>query len=206
MNRTAFLKSLGALAIGAPAIQAFSSSKQKEVEEYGYVLQFNKNEELTIFDKKLFRSSYLHLYERVYQGNDFVIREATYKGYSPQKNEYWKFELKSAVNSSPITFPECTGGESKMVGFWLSAPDGTKMFGEWLTSNLIINTGVTPEFAAGSLVIEVDLGKIPWDIISPYKSSYSKFMLTNSEKDKWFKKEIQSRLDEVGKNLKKLKR
>ncbi len=48
MNRTAFLKSLGALVIGAPAIQAFSSSKQKEMEEYSYILQPDKDDELTI--------------------------------------------------------------------------------------------------------------------------------------------------------------
>lgn len=65
--------------------------------------------------------------------------------------------LKTVTNAAAITFPKATGGGPETeawVGIGTAASGaGVLLFRKQLTSNLVVNTNVQPQFAAGELDI-----------------------------------------------------
>lgn len=64
-----------------------------------------------------------------------------------------------ATNAALVTFPACTGSSATATHFSVgrasSGAGELVMFGP-LTANLSISTGITPEFAVGALVCQLD--------------------------------------------------
>jgi hypothetical protein len=71
----------------------------------------------------------------------------------------WTVSGATCSNSAAITFPKATGGTetATYVGIWRKVGSTyTLMYWDDLTSGLAISTNVTPEIAAGALVITED--------------------------------------------------
>ena len=92
--------------------------------------------------------------------------EATYTGYArvplARTSAGWTISgaaPEQVVNAAAITFPACTGGSNTVTWFTvgtLSSGAGVILYGGSLTAPLSVSLGITPSFAAGSLVVTED--------------------------------------------------
>jgi hypothetical protein len=91
--------------------------------------------------------------------------EAAYTGYArvaiSRAGSAWTVTGNSAVNAAAVTFPECTGGSSTVTHFSVgtaATSTGKVLYYGALSSpsSLSVSSGITPEFAAGTLNITED--------------------------------------------------
>lgn len=91
-----------------------------------------------------------------------IDNEADYTGYArvavARSSAGWAIADNNASNTAAITFGECTAGSNTVTHFGImtAATGGTMLFSGALTASLAISAGITPEFAAGALDINVD--------------------------------------------------
>lgn len=92
--------------------------------------------------------------------------ECTYTGYARKEIARasgaggWTVSNNQASNTSAITFAQCTVGSNTAVAFAVckagsAGVDDAIYWGD-LTANLAISPGITPEFAAGQLIVYED--------------------------------------------------
>jgi len=89
--------------------------------------------------------------------------EATYTGYARATTDRasgaggWTVASGSAENASEIVFDPCTAGSNTITHFSAVRPgtDTIRRYGE-LTAPLEVSAGITPRFAAGTLVFTED--------------------------------------------------
>jgi hypothetical protein len=97
------------------------------------------------------------------EGGDQTTSEATYGGYAriavQRSGAGWTVSGNNATNFAAVTFPTCTSGTNTVTHFGIGASSSGAgkliVFGE-LTAPLLVETGVTPEFAAGELDTNAD--------------------------------------------------
>lgn len=106
------------------------------------------------------------LYVALYTGDPtdagLTTDEADYTSYArvavARTSGGWTIADDNVSNTAAITFPEATGGTNTITHFAIltAATAGDMLFSGALTSSLAVSTGITPEFAAGALDINVD--------------------------------------------------
>ena len=94
-----------------------------------------------------------------------TTNEANYTGYLrvavARTSGGWTVSGTTQVtNAASITFPICQGGSNTIthmsIGTANSPSAGQILYSGALASNLIVTTGITPQFGAGALVITED--------------------------------------------------
>jgi hypothetical protein len=71
----------------------------------------------------------------------------------------WTRSVSTISNAAKITFPQSTGGSSTITHFGIgtaSTGSGNLLMKGALTSNLIVTSGIQPEFVIGALTATVD--------------------------------------------------
>ena len=89
--------------------------------------------------------------------------EAAYTGYARQavarSTAGWTVASGTVDNDSAISFPTSTSGPETEtdvgIGFALSGAGVLQFYGS-LAADLVVNNGITPEFAAGALDVSLD--------------------------------------------------
>ena len=106
----------------------------------------------------------LHTADPADTGNQ-TTSEIGYTGYArvavARGTAGWTVSNNQVTNAGAITFPACgaTGGTATYFGVGVAGTAlsaGTLLYSGALTAQLIINSGITPSFAAGQLTITED--------------------------------------------------
>lgn len=106
----------------------------------------------------------LHTADPTDTGNE-SSSEATYTGYArvgvARTSGGWTLSGTNptqVANASTVTFPACTGGSNTILffGVGVASSGATKILYSGPTSSLAVSAGITPNFAAGTLVITED--------------------------------------------------
>jgi hypothetical protein len=88
--------------------------------------------------------------------------ECNYTGYArvavARSAGGWTISGNNAANTAAVTFGLCTAGSNTALAFGIltASSAGDLLFWGDLSANLAISNGVTPEFAAGALDINID--------------------------------------------------
>jgi hypothetical protein len=100
------------------------------------------------------------------QAGDQTSSEATYTSYArvavARTAGGWTVSGASpaqVINAGTVTFPLCTGGSNVLTWFSVGvATSGASkiLYGGPLTASLAVSNGITPNFAAGALVVTED--------------------------------------------------
>lgn len=98
------------------------------------------------------------------EGGSQTTSEASYTGYArvavARNSGGWTCSGAQAVNAATITFPACTASSSTCtyfsVGTVASTGTGKILYSGALTAQLAVSAGITPQVAAGGLVVNED--------------------------------------------------
>jgi hypothetical protein len=88
--------------------------------------------------------------------------EANYTGYARvavnRTSGGWTISGNNASNTGVISFPACTGGTNTVTSFGIltASTAGDLLIYGALSANRTITDGITPEFAAGELDVNLD--------------------------------------------------
>ncbi len=89
--------------------------------------------------------------------------EATYGSYArvavARSGAGWTVSGSSVSNTSAIAFPAATSGSNTITHFGIgsdSSGAGNLFFKGALSASLVVSTGITPSFASGELVVNLD--------------------------------------------------
>lgn len=104
----------------------------------------------------------LHTADPGETGNQ-TTNEATYTSYArvavARSGSGWTVTNNQAVNAALVQFPQCTGGSNTIthvaVGTAASST-GKLLYKGALSASLAVSTGIQPQFAATSLVVQED--------------------------------------------------
>lgn len=95
------------------------------------------------------------------EAGDQTTNEADYTDYArvtvARGAAQWSVSTDTADNDNAITFPEASGGSNTLTHFAIgSATDtDTAFITGALTASLAVSSGITPEFAAGALDVQL---------------------------------------------------
>ena len=113
-------------------------------------------------------SFYLRLYTDAVVVSDSVVgTEAAYTGYVTggiavaRSGAGWTVVGNNATNAAAVTFGACSAGSENLRYFavWLdntTTLESHRLYWGTLTSDLAVSTGITPEFAIGSINVNED--------------------------------------------------
>lgn len=97
------------------------------------------------------------------EAGDQSTSETTYPGYArvavARTTGGWGAIGAAVANAAAVTFPASTGGPQTITHFGIGASSsgtGLLLMSGTVTPNLVINNGITPEFAIGQLTETVD--------------------------------------------------
>lgn len=97
------------------------------------------------------------------EAGDQTTSEATYTSYArvavARTSGGWTISGANASNTAAIQFPACTGGSNTITHFGIgraSSAAGQLLFKGALGASLAVSTGITPEFPAGDLDVNLD--------------------------------------------------
>lgn len=88
-----------------------------------------------------------------------TITKATYTGYADinvASTDWNAASAGSKTNSSVLAFGACSAGSSTVIGFALYRSSDNKIVMYGTVTSASISAGITPQFAAGSLVLNLD--------------------------------------------------
>ena len=113
-------------------------------------------------------SLYIRLYTNAVTVDDATIgTECAYTGYVargvavPRSGAGWTVSGNNASNAAAITFGACSAGSETVRYFaiWKDNADETpdkRLYWGQLTADLLVSSGITPEFAIGALDVNED--------------------------------------------------
>lgn len=86
--------------------------------------------------------------------------EADYTGYAPVSvsRDAGGFTVtgNQAVNTTEVTFPECTGGTNAITHASVTTLAGQILYSGALTASINVSNLITPRFPAGTLILQED--------------------------------------------------